>query len=203
MTDRPGYLEKPGAIPGVFPLHPGVELSRYLRGRAWLTALALWLAALGGLAALAGCGVGQLARGELQPPRVALKAFRVDLPTAEGWPLAAVLLLENPNPQPINLLGYDYEVWLEGISVAQGASQEAVNLPALGQTTAVVPILVKMPAVLRILPTLRHQPPRLHYQIAGGFRLASLLGGLIRVPFRFQGEFAPREAMELLQPYLR
>ncbi len=58
------------------------------------------------------------------------------------------LLLENPNSQSLNLLGYDYQLWIEGKSVAQGVSQQAVNLPPMGQTVAEVPITVQLPSGL-------------------------------------------------------
>jgi LEA14-like dessication related protein len=130
-----------------------------------------------------------------------LKGVTVYPPTAKGWPLSCTLLLENPNPEALSLLGYDYDFWLEGRSVAQGASNEAVNLPPLGQGTVEFPVLLKLPALMALLPSLL-QEQRLRYQIAGGFRLASLLGGL-RVPFRFQGEFTPKEGLEQLKPFLR
>lgn len=161
----------------------------------WLLALAV---------ALAGCGVRQLAQGELLPPKVTFQGLKVHRPASGGWPLTAALLLENPNAQAINLLGYDYDLWLEGKSVAQGAGQSPVNLPPRGQTVAEVPILVKLPAVVGLLPRiLQNQGQKLHYQLTGGFRLASVLGGLVRVPFRFQGAFTPKEGWDYLQPYVR
>jgi len=53
------------------------------------------------------------------------------------------------------------------------------------------------------LPMLLQNPQqKVRYQISGSFRLASVMGGIIPVPFRFQGEVAPREGMEFLRPYL-
>ena len=166
--------------------------------------LALWL-----LTAMPACGVRQLARGEIQPPKVTFQGLKIYPPTASGWPLGARLLLENPNPQAVNLLGYDYQLWIEGKSVAQGVSQEAVNLPPLGQTVTEVPITVQLPAVMELLPQflpmLQKQPQQrqFHYQIAGSFRLASVMGGIIPIPFKFQGEASPKEGMDFLRPYLR
>ena len=63
---------------------------------------------------------------------------------------------------------------------------------------------MKLPAVLGLLPLLlRPEPPLLHYQVAGGFRLSEVLGGLIRIPFRFQGQVTPKEGLDALRPYLR
>jgi LEA14-like dessication related protein len=161
------------------------------------------------LTTVSACGVRQLARGEIKPPKVSFQGLKIYPPTARGWPLGAMLILENPNPEPLNLLGYDYQLWIEGKSVAQGVSQEAVNLPALGQTVTEVPITVQLPAVVglwpQFLPLLQksQQQRQFHYQIAGSFRLASVMGGIIPIPFKFQGEASPREGMNLLRPYLR
>jgi LEA14-like dessication related protein len=161
------------------------------------------------LATISACGVRQLARGEIQPPKVNFQGLKIYKPTAQGWPLGAMLLLENPNPEAVNLLGYDYQLWIEGKSVAQGTSQQAVNLPALGQTVTEVPITVQLPAVVGLLPQLlpilqkSQQQRQFHYQIAGSFRLASVMGGIIPIPFKFQGEASPREGMDFLRPYLK
>jgi len=155
------------------------------------------------LTTIPACGVRQLATGEVQPPKVSWQGIALGRPTPGGWPLAVTLLLTNPNSQSLNLQGYDYELWLEGKSVAQGASQEPVSLPPQGQTVARVPILVKLPAVLGLLPLLlRPEPPPLHYQVAGYFRLSEVMGGLVRIPFRFQGQVTPKEGLEALRPYL-
>ena len=156
------------------------------------------------LLSLPACGVRQLARGDIQAPQVKWQGLAVGRPSSQGWPLTVSLLLTNPNSQPLDLEGYDYEFWLEGQSVAQGASREPVNLPPGGQTVARVPILVKLPALMGLLPLLlQPEPQPLNYQVAGGFRLAELMGGLVRVPFRFQGRVTPTEGLDLLRPYLR
>ena len=161
------------------------------------------------LATMPACGIRQLARGEIQPPKVTFQGLKIYPPTGRGWPLGARLLLENPNPEAVNLLGYDYQLWIEGKSVAQGTSQQAVNLPPLGQTVAEVPIMVQLPAVMDLLPQVlpmlqkQQEQRQFHYQIAGSFRLASVMGGIIPIPFKFQGQASPREGMDFLRPYLK
>jgi hypothetical protein len=136
------------------------------------------------LLSLPACGVQQLAHGDIQAPKVKWRGLAVG--------------------QPLDLEGYDYELWLEGQSVARGASREPVNLPPGGQTVARVPILVKLPALMGLLPLLlQPKPPPISYQVAGGFRLAELMGGLVRVPFRFRGQVTPTEGLNLLRPYLQ
>ena len=178
---------------------------RPLRRRFWA---GIFLALMV-LSAMPACGVRQLARGEIQPPKVSFQGLTIYPPKARGLPLGARLLLENPNPEALNLLGYDYELWIEGKNVAQGESRQAVNLPPLGQTVAEVPITVKLPVLLEIwpqfIPLLQKSEPqrRFRYQIAGSFRLASVMGGIIPIPFKFQGESSLREGMNFLRPHLR
>jgi len=182
----------------------------FRKGEKNIVVLALWLG-LTATVILTGCGVGQLqqmAKGEIQAPKVTYQGLKIYQPTGQGWPLGATLLLDNPNNQAMNLLGYDYQLWIEGKSVARGTSQQAVKLPPLGQTVTELPIMVQLPAVMELLPQFlgqqQQQMPsrKFRYQIAGSFRLASVLGGIIPLPFRFQGEASPREGMNFLKPYL-
>jgi LEA14-like dessication related protein len=135
---------------------------------------------------------------------VSFQGLTLGTPNSQGWPVSVTLLLTNPNDQALNLKGYDCELRLEGQSVAQSSSDAAVNLPPRGQTVAQVPILVKLPAVMGQLPVLlQPKPPPLHYQVAGGFRLGMVLGGLVRVPFRFQGQATPQQGLDLLRTWQR
>ncbi|RJR42965.1 MAG: hypothetical protein C4567_06405 [Deltaproteobacteria bacterium] len=172
---------------------PGIGAS------AWLPVLLL---AIFSLLCFVGCGVRQLAKGELEAPRVKFQSLAVGLPAAgQGLPLECTLLVENPNPQDLRVLGYDFEFRLEGQKVMQGESQQAVNLPARGQALVTVPILVKLQALSRFVPAVL-QNRKLNYQISGGVRLASLLAGF-RVPFSFQGQMTPKEGREQLQMFMR
>lgn len=179
----------------------GLWASRLFRGRGAIALALTWFLLLA--LAAGGCGVRELTWGEIQAPKVTFQGLAVYPPNAAGWPLQANLLLENPNNQPLHLLGYHYELWIEGRSVAQGSAREAVNLPPLGQAPARFPILVKINAVLGFLPlVLQNQQQKLHYRLSGSFRLASVLGGLIPLPFRFQGEMTPEEGLDFLRLYL-
>jgi LEA14-like dessication related protein len=155
------------------------------------------------LVLLAGCGVRQLTSGEITPPQVKFQGIAVGVPDSQGWPLGVSLLLTNPNDRSLELKGYNYELWLEGKSVARGTGETPVVLPPRGQTVARVPILVQLPAVMSLLPQLlQPEPGPVAYRVAGSFRLKSVLGGLVPLPFSFQGRLTPRQGMEMLRPYL-
>ena len=122
-------------------------------------------------------------------------------PESQCWPLTAKLRLHNPNPEPLRLLGYDYNVAIEGTDLVQGESVDAITLPAEGDSLVEIPVLLKMNAVPKALRTLMLKN-RLRYTLSGGFRLASVLGGL-RVPFHFQGEITRQEGLERLREFLQ
>ncbi len=110
-----------------------------------------------------------------------------------------VLAVQNPNPMSITVLGYDYEVWAAGQSVAKGGGNQPVTLPARGETTVTVPVVLKLKNLPALLPNLL-QDRKIPIDIAGGLRLPQTLG--FRVPFRFHEEISPKEGMEQLKPFL-
>lgn len=150
---------------------------------------------------ICGCGLRHLATGEIAPPTVALQAVTVYPPESQCWPLTAKLRLHNPNPEPLRLLGYDYNVAIAGTDLVQGESVDAITLPAEGDSLVEIPVLLKLDTVPRALNDLLLKN-RLRYTLSGGFRLASVLGGL-RVPFHFQGEITREEGLERLREFLQ
>jgi LEA14-like dessication related protein len=170
---------------------------RYANTAVWPLLVALILL-LAGLTA-SGCGVRQLARGELMPPEVQLKGLGLQPPTNQGLPLTVVLAVQNPNPRAITVLGYDYEVWAAGQSVAKGVGNQPVTLPAQGETTVPVPVVLRIRNIPGLLPNLL-QNKKIPVEIAGGLRLPQTLG--FRVPFRFREQLTPQEGLEQLEPFL-
>ena len=146
-----------------------------------------------------GCGVRRLTQGELLPPEVQLKGLGLRPPGKQGWPLICVLAVKNPNPMTIKVLGYDYQVWVEGQRLAQGASGTPITLPAQGETTVEVPVLLKLKTLPGMLPKVLQEEP-LTVEIAGGLRLPQTLG--FRVPFRFREKLTPQQGLEHLSPFL-
>jgi LEA14-like dessication related protein len=149
---------------------------------------------------VSGCGVRQLTRGELVPPEVRFKGLSLQPHTNQGLPLTLVLALENPNPTTITVLGYDYEVRVAGQSVAKGVGHQPVTLPARGETTVTVPVILKLRAFPGLLPCLL-QEQKIPVEIAGGLRLPQTLG--FRVPFRFREELTPQEGLDQIRPFLQ
>lgn len=149
---------------------------------------------------LSNCGLRKFTTGKIDPPKVEFQGVTVYPPDSQYWPLTARLQLKNPNPEPLRILGYDYKIAMEGSELVQGESVDAITLPGEGETLVEVPVLLKLNAVPGAVKTLLLKK-RLPYEIWGGFRLASVLGGF-RVPFRFNGEITRQEGLEYLQEFL-
>ncbi len=149
---------------------------------------------------LSSCGVRDLASGKIAPPEVAFQGLTIYPPESQCWPLSARLRLTNPNSEPMRILGYDYEVSLEGVDLVRGESVDAITLPAGGDSLIEVPILLKLTSVPKVLSSLLLKE-KLKYELSGGIRLASLLGGM-KVPFRFRGEITRQEGLERLRGFL-
>jgi LEA14-like dessication related protein len=158
----------------------------------------LAVAVAGGLM-IAGCGVRQLVRGELVPPEVRFKGLGLQPPTLQGLPLTVVLALHNPNPTTIKVLGYDYEVRVAGQDVARGGGDQPVILPAGGETTVALPVVLRLKSIPGVLPYLL-QDQRVPVEITGGLRLPQTLG--FRVPFRFREQLTLKEGLSELGPFL-
>jgi hypothetical protein len=149
---------------------------------------------------LSSCGIRDLATGKIVPPEVAFQGLTVYPPDSQCWPLSARLRLTNPNSEPMRILGYDYEISVEGSDLVQGESSAAITLPAGSESLVEVPILLKLNTVPKALKVLLLQD-KLKYELAGGFRLASLMGG-VKVPFRFRGVITRKEGLDRLREFL-
>jgi LEA14-like dessication related protein len=149
---------------------------------------------------LSSCGLRDLASGRIAPPKVEFQGLTISPPAHQSWPLTARLRLQNPNPEPLRILGYDYEVTIAGVDLVQGESSESLTLPADGESVVEIPVLLQLPAIPKAFKALLLQD-KLKYEISGGFRLASVLGGL-RIPFRFQKEITRQESLERLRELL-
>lgn len=149
---------------------------------------------------LGGCGVRQVIEGRLQPPEIKLQAVTIRPPASGCWPLSVTLALTNPNAESLQLLGYDYEISLAGQDLIRGESSSRLVLPAGGEASLEIPVLLNLEAVPPVLGPLL-MGAKVPYALAGGVRLAQVLGGL-RVPFRFRGELTQEEGLHYLKDFL-
>jgi LEA14-like dessication related protein len=154
------------------------------------------------ISAAASCGIRDLATGRIEPPQVEFRGLTIYPPQRQGWPLSARLHLTNPNPETLRITGYDYELSVDGADLVRGESKDAITLPASGEGLVEVPIVLNLQAVPSTVKYFLLQD-RLRYELSGGFRLASVMGGFLRVPFRFSGEITRKEGLDHLRSFFR
>lgn len=128
---------------------------------------------------LSGCAVTRLEPPQLQVLDVALvnaSVLRQDLRLR--------MRVHNPNNRALPVRGLTYEVQLAGETVANGASERDIDVPAMGETEFSVDVTANAAAAL--LRVLGNRDGRdLEYRVLGRAQLAS---GLIRsIPFEQKG----------------
>lgn len=140
--------------------------------------------------ALAGCTT-------IQPPAVSL--VNVQLGTATAFETSAkfTLRLTNDSPEPLVLNGGSFKIYINGLAVGTGVSDEVISLPRLASGTMTVSVhLSNLRLATRIRPLLESRS--FDYSITGKL-FSTQPGGTVR--FRDEGrldlkDFQPEHALE-------
>jgi len=144
-------------------------------------------------ASLAACaGLGQ----RLEAPKVEVVGVRLDRVFDASAQFGVIVELTNPNPQSLDVEGFDAALAIEGEVVATAALVAPVRVPANGTARAElaaqsgVDVLVRaaIAAMRRGATVVPGHGPSLRYAIEG---TATFNGGL-RVPFVKSGELGGR-----------
>jgi len=138
---------------------------------------------------VAGCaGLGQ----RLAAPKVEVVGVRLDRVQDARAHFGVTVELANPNPQPINVEGFDAALAVEGEVVATATLVAPVRVPAnataraelAAQTGVDVLVRAAIAAMRRGAATAPGHGPSLQYAIEG----SAVFNGGLRVPFVRRGE---------------
>jgi LEA14-like dessication related protein len=101
--------------------------------------------ALAGSLLLASCaGLGPMLQGvEIRKPRVALDELEITDLDLQAIGLNLVLAVDNPNPVPVQLNGFDYTVFVEDRQLTAGEQRQGVDIAARGKSSVPVPVQVR------------------------------------------------------------
>ena len=88
-----------------------------------------------------GCSLNEVkdAAG-IKKPSVSLEGVQITDLTMESAGLALRLTVDNPNPIPINLAGFDYALLFDGKQLLAGKKRDQFKIDAKGVSTVTVPI---------------------------------------------------------------
>jgi LEA14-like dessication related protein len=136
---------------------------------------------------LSGCAAVQRAIDILQPD-LNIKDVHVTGLSFEEIDLAVDVEVDNINPLPINLTGFDYDLKINDISFVKGQQDKQLTIPSLDQTVFQIPVTLNYKNLYETFKSLKDQDST-GYKIACGvsFDLPGL--GPTRIPFDTKGEF--------------
>lgn len=159
----------------------------------WRTVVVLLAAMVGGCA---------LFKRNLEPPTVTLKALSAESLTAAGQVFRTRLLLDNPNPEDLRVVGGQVNLTLAGLAAGRAETIGKFTLPANGSRE--VDLLVTLD-LLSVLPSLFRQltlgPGELDYQLKGYVDLD--VKALGRLPFKSSGKVSAEDLLRQAPGLLR
>jgi LEA14-like dessication related protein len=95
------------------------------------------------------------------------------------------LHVQNPNDRELAVKGIDYELFLEGDSFAEGISNKAFVIPALGETEFELPVRTNFVSSLGRLVSRLQGRKQVQYVIEG--KVLTDIGMFSKIPFRESG----------------
>lgn len=147
-------------------------MKRHLVIRLLTGLLCLWLVACGALG--------------LQKPQVSLVDIRPAASTLLEQNFDLTLRLQNPNQLALTASGLSFELTVAGQHLAQGVSNQAISVPALGESEIKVRVHTALSSWLKQVGKVLQGNGKLDYQLQG--RLEGLQG-LTSLPFSSSGEW--------------
>ena len=121
-------------------------------------------------------------------PELKLKDVHLTKLTFEAADLALDIEVQNPNPLPIAMTGFDYDLKINNISFLTGQQPKKMNIDALGGTVFQIPVSINYKNLYDTFQSLKDQDTTAYHIDCGvSFDLPGL--GLTRIPFSTQGDF--------------
>ncbi len=110
-----------------------------------LTLLLLWM--------ISGCSSMDAVKkaAGIKDPAVSIAGVNITRLSAEGLTLQFALDVENPNPVPLDLAGFDYALMLDGKQLLAGEKRDRIKIKARGDSRVSVPVSLKFADLSRLL----------------------------------------------------
>lgn len=143
--------------------------------------IALRCAAIIGMFVLGGCALAP----KLEAPRLTIVNVSMTSADMFNQQFRVRLHVQNPNDRDLPVNGIDYELFLEGDSFAEGVSNQAFVIPALGETEFDLPVRTNFVSSLGRLVSRLQGRKEVNYVIEG--TVLTDIGIFNKVPFRESG----------------
>jgi len=127
----------------------------------------LWIVSvLLGILLISGCAAVQRAIQILQP-ELNVKDVHVTGLSFKEIDLAVDVEVDNPNPLPIDLAGFDYDLKINDISFVKGQQDKQLTVASLDQSVFQIPVTLNYENLYKTFKSLKDQDSTL-YKIACG-----------------------------------
>ena len=130
---------------------------------------------------LTACSSGAGIKGIAEPPNVTVQTVQMERLNWQGGEANFTLNVSNPNAFPLPLTGFDYQLKLNGVAVANGEREESITIPGRQSRQVSVPLKLSFVNIASMLPGLIRQGT-MQYQLAGSVHLPWL-----NIPFTRSG----------------
>lgn len=131
--------------------------------------------------AIAGCSL----KPKLEAPRLSLMHVSMTSADIFSQQFSVRLHVQNPNDRELAVNGIDYELFLEGDSFAEGVSNKAFVIPALGETEFELPVRTNFVSSLGRLVSRLQGRKQVSYVLEGN--VLTDIGIFNKIPFRESG----------------
>ncbi len=109
----------------------------------WLKNIPLLLLFVALLFMATGCSLNEVKEAVgVKNPSVSVEGMQITDLTMESAGLTLTLMVDNPNPIPINLTGFDYTLLFDGKQLLAGKKRDQFKIDANGVSTVTVPVLL-------------------------------------------------------------
>jgi LEA14-like dessication related protein len=134
------------------------------------------------LLGLAGCSAFA---PKLEPPRLSLVSIGMMSADIFNQQFRVRMHVQNPNDREIPVNGLDYELFLEGDSFAEGVSNQAFVIPALGETEFDLTVRTNFVSSIGRLVSRLNGRTQVQYVLEG--KVLTDIGMFNKIPFRESG----------------
>ncbi len=124
----------------------------------------------------------------IENPTVSLSDMRITGLTMEGASILLTLNVDNPNPVPIDLAGFDYALLFDGKQLLAGEKRDRLKIDARGVSAVTVPVSLNFADLQSLYKGVAYKDS-LDYELKTAALIDLPLLGVKRFPSSKKGEF--------------
>ncbi len=150
------------------------------------------------VALVSGCGSMDAVKKAtgVKEPTVSIAGMNISSISAEGLTLQFALDVDNPNPIPLNLAGFDYTLMLDGKQLMAGEQRDKVKIKARGNSQVKVPVSLKFSDISQLISGATNKE-NLNYELKTAALVDLPVIGVKKIPASNKGTFPVPKAPDI------